>query len=79
MNRWTLFYRSLPAEARGPTILYFLRDDLSKKLKSQKSEFEAFWLEMVGSANENIVVGVTYRQPRPKQTQFLKYLKNTKK
>ena len=57
------------------TIPYFLRDDLSKKHKSQESEFEAFWLEIVGSANENIVVGVIYRHPRPKQTQFLKYLK----
>ena len=31
----------------------------------------------MGSANEVIVVGVIYRHPRPKQTQFLKYLKNT--
>ena len=33
------------------TIPYFLRDDLSKKHKSQESGFEAFWLEIVGSAN----------------------------
>ena len=58
------------------TIPYVLRDNLSKKHKSQESEFEALWLEIVGSANENIVVGVIYRHPRPKQTQFLKYLKN---
>ena len=32
----------------------------------------------MGSANENIVVGLIYRHPRPKQTQFLKYLKNTR-
>ena len=50
------------------TITYFLHDDLSKKHKSQESEFEAFWFKLVGSI---------YRHPRPKQTKFLKYLKNT--
>ena len=48
-----------------------------KKHKSQESEFETFWYEIVGS-NENIAVGVIYRHPRQKQTQFLKYLKNTR-
>ena len=31
----------------------------------------------MGSANENQVVGAIYRHPSPKQTQFLKDLKNT--
>ena len=44
--------------------------------ESQESEFKAFWLEIVGSANENQVVGAIYRHPSPKQTRFLKYLKN---
>ena len=59
------------------TIPYFLCDDLSKKHKSQESKFGTFWLEIVGSANKNIVAGVTYRHTSRKQTQFPKYFKNT--
>ena len=38
-----------------------------KKHKSQKSDFEACWLEIVGSAaSENIAVGVIFINARPK-------------
>ena len=33
-------------------------------------------LEILGSTNENIVVGVICRKPRPKHIRFLKQLKN---
>ena len=49
------------------TIPDFLRDGLSKKHKSQKSDFEACWLEIVGSAaSENIAVGVIFINARSK-------------
>ena len=58
---------------------YLLRGDLSKKHKSQESMFEAFWLEIVDSANEKIVASVIYKTPKTKTDTipkiFAKYTK----
>ena len=55
---------------------YILRTDLNIRLKSQGSEFETCWIQLIHPAY-NITLVVVYRHPKQKDKFFLKYLKET--
>ena len=59
------------------SIPYIQRKDLNIIHKSKFSEFETNWIEVINSKNQNIIIGVIYRHPRPKDGEFLNYLKQT--
>ena len=55
-------------------ISFEVREDLNKTLKSDNSEFEAFWIQC-----DNSVFGVVYNHHRKNPNDFLDYLDNTLK
>ena len=59
------------------SIPYIQRKDLNIIHKSKLSEFETNWIEVINSKNQNIIIGVIYRHPRPRDGEFLNYLKQT--
>ena len=58
------------------TIPYILRTDLNIQHKSQGSEFETCWIELIHPTN-NIILGAVYRHRKQKDKYFLKDLKET--
>ena len=62
------------------TISLVVRQNLyTKKHSSSQSEYEADWIEIIYTSKENLVVGVVHRHPKQKDTEFLRYLKQTLK
>ena len=47
------------------------RTDLDIMHKSNKSEFETKWIEVIGEKDKNIVIGVVYRHPKSKDKEFM--------
>ena len=58
------------------TIPYILSNDLNIRHKSQGSEFETCWIELIHSTN-NIILGAVYQHPKQKDNFFFEYLKET--
>lgn len=53
------------------------RNDLDKRFKDNKNEFECKWIEIVNDKmNKNMIIGVNYRHPRNSDTEYKKYLKD---
>ena len=61
------------------SISYIQRKEFNTTHKSKFSEFETNWIEVINSKNQNIIIGVVYRHPRQKDTEFLNYMKQTLK
>ena len=51
------------------TSPYILRTDLNIRHKSQSSEFETCWVELIHPAN-NIILGAVYQHPKEKDKFF---------
>ena len=60
-------------------ISFVVRQELTKKHSSSQGEYETHWIEIIHTSKENLVVGVVYRYPKQKDTEFLLYLKQTLK
>ena len=58
-------------------ISFVVRQELTKKLSYSQSKYESNWIEIMHTSKENPVVGVVYRHPKQKDTDFLQYLKQT--
>ena len=59
------------------TVTFANRSDLDIKHKSNKSEFEAKWIEVIGDMNKDIIIGVVYRHPKSKDKDFYDYIGKT--
>ena len=74
-------YEGTPGSSkRAACGLYFkdsipliVRTDLNKTYKNNRSEFETFWIEIVITNSGNLLVGVIYRHPKPKDVYFMKH------
>ena len=51
-------------------LSYNPRNDLNFKIKSDESEFEALWVEIILDKQPNRLIGVVYRHPKKKDSQF---------
>ena len=61
------------------TVAFANRSDLDIKHKSNKSEFETKWIEVIGDMDKNIIIGVVYRHPKSKDKDFYDYIGKTLK
>ena len=59
------------------SLAYTIRNDLNIKFQNKTTEFEINWVELIGLGNEKLVIGVVYRHPKSKDTDFTKYLGNS--
>lgn len=56
------------------SIPFIVRTDLNKTRKNTRSEFGTFWIEIVNSNSNNLLLGVIYRHPKPKDVYSIKDL-----
>ena len=58
-------------------VAFANRSDLDIKHKSNKSEFETKWIEVIGDMDKNIITGVVYSHPKSKDKDFYDYISKT--
>ena len=59
------------------SLAYTIRNDLNIKFQNKTTEFETNWVELIGLGNEKLAIGVVYRHPKSKDTDFTKYWGNS--
>ena len=78
-QNWEDISGSMMKGGCGFNISFVITQELSKKHLSSQSEYDAQWMEIMHTNKENLVLGVGYRHPTKKNTEFLQNLKQTPK